>query len=107
VVFPISNGRVGLIASKIIILATYLGSWALVSLVIVSIFLLEAIGASKLGSFPLQAHLRSMRELIPLRAITCVLPFKHLAKKVQIVFRKVFQRDYTTILLLASFSLTF
>jgi hypothetical protein len=52
------NGDLRLISSEIIALAAYMGSWGLVTLIIVSKFLLhlcslllEVIGASNLGSF--------------------------------------------------------
>jgi len=58
VVFPISNGGVGLISLKVIAPIAYLMSWILVALVIASKFLLEAIYANSLGPFPFQAHLK-------------------------------------------------
>ncbi len=65
--FPISSGGVRLISSKVIVLVTYLESWALVALVITSkflldfcLFLLEAIGVNSLGPLLFQVHLRSM-----------------------------------------------
>jgi hypothetical protein len=63
---PIFNGGIVLICIKTIVLVTYLGNWALVAHVIVfrlllnsRPFLLEAIGASNLGSFPFRVYLRS------------------------------------------------
>jgi hypothetical protein len=60
VVFPISSGGIGLIYLEVIALATYLGSWALITLVITSrflldycSFLLEAIGVNGSRPFPL------------------------------------------------------
>ncbi len=62
----ISYGVISLISSKVITLATYLGGWALIALVIASkflldfrMFLLEAISASNLGPLLFQAHLAS------------------------------------------------
>jgi hypothetical protein len=53
VVFPISNGGIGLISMKVITPVAYLGSWALIAFIIASRFLLdfhpfflEAIGVS-------------------------------------------------------------
>ncbi len=64
-VFPISSGGVRLISLEVITLAIYLGSWALIALVIAfkflldfRLFLLEAIGASSLGPLLFQMHLR-------------------------------------------------
>jgi hypothetical protein len=72
-VFPIFSGGVGLIFLEVIILATYLKSWALVAPIIASRFLLDsqplllkAIGASNSRPFPFQTHLRSMWKLLPL-----------------------------------------
>jgi hypothetical protein len=60
VIFPISSGGIGLIYIEVIALATYLGSWALTTLVITfrfllvyCSFLLEAIGVNGSGPFPL------------------------------------------------------
>jgi hypothetical protein len=56
---PISNGGIGLILVGTIVLVAFLGSWALVVLVIIFRFLLdscplllEAFGTSSLGSLP-------------------------------------------------------
>ncbi len=65
--FPISSGGVRLISLEVIVLVTYLGSWGLVALVITSkflldfcLFLLEAIGVSRLGPLLFQVHLKSL-----------------------------------------------
>ncbi len=67
VAFPISSGGVGLISLKVIVLVTYLGCWALFVPFISSMFfldfcpfLLEVIGASSLGPFFFQIHLKLM-----------------------------------------------
>jgi hypothetical protein len=77
VTLPISSGDIGLILVDIIVLVAFLGSWALVVLVITFRFLLdsypfllEAIGASNLGSFPFHVHLRLFEEFLPLIATT-------------------------------------
>jgi hypothetical protein len=65
VVLPISSGGVGLISLEVIVQVSYLGSWALITLVIISIFfldsrpfLLEAIGVINLKPLPFQTHLK-------------------------------------------------
>jgi hypothetical protein len=72
VVLLIYSGGIRLISSKVIVPFTYLRSWALVIIVIVSRFLLdscpfllEAIGVNGLGPFLFQAHIRLMQELLP------------------------------------------
>jgi hypothetical protein len=62
VTFPIFSGGIGLILIDSIVLVAFLGSWALVVLVITFKFLLDSwpflLEASSLGSFPIQAHLK-------------------------------------------------
>ncbi len=64
VTLPISSRGIGLISLEVIAQVAYLRSWALVTLVITSKFLLdfrpfllEAIGAINLGPIPFQVHL--------------------------------------------------
>jgi hypothetical protein len=52
VVLPIFSGGIRFISLEAIAPAIYLGSWALVTFVIASRFLLHAIGANGLGPFP-------------------------------------------------------
>lgn len=66
----------------------YLRSWALVAIVIATKFLydhqpflLEAIGVSNYGLFPIQAHLKSAWELFFLDVVTCVPPFTQFIEK--------------------------
>jgi hypothetical protein len=66
VALTIFNGGIRLTSSNVIALTTYLGSWALITSVIASKFLLDfcpfllkAIGANSSGSLPLQTHLKS------------------------------------------------
>ncbi len=65
VVLPISSEGIRVISLEVIVPIVYLGSWALVALVIASrnlldlhSSLLEAIGVSSLGPLIFQAHLR-------------------------------------------------
>lgn len=88
-------GGIGLISLNVIALATYLKSWALVTSVIASrflldfhLFLLKAIGANSLGSLPFQAHLRSTRRLFHSGVVTCVPPFEQLAEQGANCFQK-------------------
>jgi len=83
VALPISSGGVALISSKVIDPTAYLRSWALVTPIIASkflldfcLFLLKVIGVSNLRPLLFQAHLRSTQELFPPRAIACVPPFE-------------------------------
>ncbi len=106
VALPISSGGIGFISLEFIVLAIYLGSWALITLVIASkflldshSFLLEAIGVSNLWPFPFQAHLKLTQEL---GATTCVPSLKQLVKRSTYHLQENFQRDYMTIPLLAS-----
>jgi len=82
------SGGIGLISLENIASTTYLGSWALVTHVITSkflldscIFLLETIGANNSGPLPFQAHLKLMRKFFPLGSTTCVPLFEQLANK--------------------------
>ncbi len=77
-----------LISSNVITSVTYLKSWALVTPIIASRFLLDlysfllkVIGVSSLRPFPFQAHLKSTRKLLPPGAITCVPPFEQLVER--------------------------
>jgi hypothetical protein len=83
VALPISSGGVTLISSKVIVPTAYLRNWALVTPIIVSkflldfcMFLLKVISVSNLRPLPFQAHLKSMQELLPPGAVTCVPPFE-------------------------------
>ncbi len=64
---PIFSGAIRLISLEVITSTIYLGSWALVTMVIASkflldflLFLLKAIGVDDLGLLLFQAHLKSM-----------------------------------------------
>jgi hypothetical protein len=83
---PISNGGIGFISAKTIAPITYLGSWTLVVFVINSRFLfnsrpflLEAIGASNLGSLPFEPHLKLFQKFIS--TATCLPLFEQLIKR--------------------------
>jgi hypothetical protein len=95
VALTIFIGGIGLISLNIIALATYLMSWALVTSIIASRFLLDfhpfllkAIGANSLGSLPFQAHLRLTQRLLRLGVVTCVPPFEQLAEQGANCFQK-------------------
>jgi hypothetical protein len=69
-------------------LASYLGDWALIALVIASnfliifcSFLLEARGTNNSGLLSFQSHLRLARELLPIMVVSCEFPFEQLAKR--------------------------
>lgn len=81
VFLPISFGNVGLISFEIIMLTTYLGSWALIALIITlrflvnfRLFLLEAIRVGNSSSLLFQTHLRLVRKLLPMVATLCIPP---------------------------------
>jgi len=88
VMFPISRGSIGFILAKTIELMIFLGSWALVTLVITSRFLLdlhpfllEAIGVSSSSSLPFQMHMRLSWKYFPPIAITCLSMLEQLVKR--------------------------
>ncbi len=88
VFLPISFGNVGLISSEIIMLTTYLGSWALIALIITlrflvnfRLFLLEAIRVGNSSSLLFQTHLRLVWKLLPMVATLCIPPFEQLVEK--------------------------
>jgi hypothetical protein len=96
VALTIFNGGIRLTSSNVIALATYLGSWALITFVIASRFLLDfrqfwlkATGANSSGSLPFQTHLKSTWELLRLGAVACVPPFEQLTKKGANRFQKI------------------
>jgi hypothetical protein len=83
VALSISSGGVALISLKVIVPTTYLRSWALVTPIITSkflldfcLFLLKVIGVNNLRPLPFQAHLRSTQELLPPGVVACVPPFE-------------------------------
>jgi hypothetical protein len=83
VALPISSGSITLISSKVIDPTTYLRSWALVTPIIASkflldfcLFLLKVIGVSNLRPLLFQVHLRLTQELLPPKSIACVPPFE-------------------------------
>jgi hypothetical protein len=85
---PISFGKVGLISFEIIMLTTYLGSWAFIALIITlrflvdfHLFLLEVIRVKNSSSLSFQTHLRLVLKLLPMVATLCIPPFEQLAKK--------------------------
>jgi hypothetical protein len=81
VAFPIFSGGIRLISLKVIALVIYLGSWTLVTIVIVSKFLLEVIGVNSSRPFLFQAHMKSTQKLIPLGVVACVPLFEQLVER--------------------------
>jgi hypothetical protein len=95
----IFSGGVGLISLEVITLTAYLRSWALVTPIVVSRFLLdshmllEAIGVNNLGPLPFQLHMRSTQEFFPLGATTCFPPFEQLVeRKIDCLQEKYFRK---------------
>lgn len=88
VAFPISSGGIWLISLKVIVQATYLGSWAWVAHVIAfkflldfCTFLLEMIVVNNLGALLFLIHLKSVQGFFPLGVATCVPPFEQVVEK--------------------------
>jgi hypothetical protein len=82
---PITFGDIELISTSTISPTAYLGSWALVALVIIvrfmvnqRPFLLEALARINNNIFPFQQHLKVARDLLPPPTHVCLPPFEQL-----------------------------
>jgi len=76
-------GELSLISIELIVLATYLGSWAFVAHIIFAKslldhcpFLLEAMGVNSFGMLSLWAHLKLAWEFLPLDVVAYIPLFK-------------------------------
>ncbi len=82
---PTTFDGIKLILTFTIALTTYLGSWALVALIIIARFmvdqhpfLLEALARINNNTFPFQQHLKATCDLLPPPTYACFPPFEQL-----------------------------
>lgn len=116
VAFPIFCGGIRLISFKVIALVVYLGSWTLITITIVSTFLLdfhsfllEVIGVNSSRPFLFQAHMKSTQELIPLGVVARVPLFEQLVERStsiqENISKKLHDHSFINILFYSPFDL--